>query len=145
MVPGTARKLHLWRHLEDPSSNGGGQLTPLLVIVSWEWDVMLRQDNVKVCHLNHSELSWRPWTARQLHLSIHMKDPFSIGGRQLTRQLVIAPENKMSCQGKETSRYVIWTIQSCYTIEQPLNCILGYVWRIRHLLGIDSVCTSCQL
>ena len=75
--------------------------------------------------MNHSELPWRPWTARQLHLSIHMKDPLSIGGRQLARQLVITPENKMSCQGKETSRYVIWTIQSCHTLEEPFNCILG--------------------
>ena len=42
-------------------------------------------------------------TACQLHLWRHLKDPLSVWGRQLTRQLAIAPENEMLYQGKEIS------------------------------------------
>ena len=71
-------------------------------------------------HLNHSDSPWRPTTAHQLHLWRHLKDPSSVGDRQLTRQLAIAPENEMLYQGKEISWYVIWTIQSCHdALEHP--------------------------
>ena len=87
--PGTARQLHLWMHLKDTSSIGSKQLARKLAMVNWEWDVISKQGNVKECHLNHSEPSGRPGTARQLHLWIHLKDTSSIGSKQLACTLVI--------------------------------------------------------
>ena len=51
--PETARQLHLWIHLKDTSSIGSKQLACVLVIVNCKWDVILRHDNVKVCHMNY--------------------------------------------------------------------------------------------
>ena len=87
--PGTARQLHLWIHLKDTSSIGSKQLACALVIVNCKWDVILRYDNVKVCHVNYSEPSWRPATAHQLLLWRHLKDLSSKGGRQLAPELAI--------------------------------------------------------
>ena len=43
------------------------------------------------------------------------------------------------------SRYVIWTIQSPHgALEQPINCIFEDIWRIHHLLGVDSMRASWQ-
>ena len=61
--PRTACQLHLWRHLKDSLVIGDRQLARQLAIVNWEWDFISRQDNVNVCHLIHSEQSWRPGTA----------------------------------------------------------------------------------
>ena len=60
-----------------------------LANVNWVWDVILRQNNVKGCRLNHSEPSWRPGMARKLHLWRHLKDLSSNGGRQLVPKLAI--------------------------------------------------------
>ena len=92
-----------WRHLKDQSSNRGRQFAPMLGIVSWDWDVILRQGNIKVYHFNHSELSWRPGTARQLHLWIHLKDQSSIKVDSMRSCWQLSNENGMSYSGKKTS------------------------------------------
>ena len=60
-----------------------------LANVNWVWDVILRQNNVKGCRLNHSEPSWRPGMARKLHLWRHLRDLSSNGGRELVPKLAI--------------------------------------------------------
>ena len=89
MALGTARQLHLWRHLKESSSIGGRQFARELEIVNWERDVTAAQDNIKVCFLNYSELPRCPGAARQLHLWEHLKDPLSIWGRQPVPELAI--------------------------------------------------------
>ena len=86
MVPGTARQLHPWRHLKEPSSIGGRKLTCELAIVNWEWNVISRHDNVRERPANYSELSW---CSRQVHPWRHLKEPSSIGGRKLAHELTI--------------------------------------------------------
>ena len=85
--PETARQLHLWRHLKEPSSIGGRQLARKLAIVNWEWDVTLRHDNIKVRLSNYSELSRRPGAARQLHLWRNLQYLSSNRGRQPAAKL----------------------------------------------------------
>ena len=92
-----------WRHLKDQSSNRGRQFLPKLGIVNWDWDVISRQGNIKVCHFNHSELSWRPGTARQLHLWIHLKDQSSIKVDSMRSCWQLSSENGMSYSGKKMS------------------------------------------
>ena len=67
----------------------GRQFAPILGIVNCGWDVISRQDNVKVCYLNHSVSPKHPGTARPLHLGIHLKDTSSSGGREHAPELAI--------------------------------------------------------
>ena len=58
----------------------------------------------------------------------------------LSRSRQLLTENEMSYQSETTSRHVISTIQSCHgTLEQLVNCILEYIWRI-HIYWEYTAC-----
>ena len=66
-----------------------------------------------------------PGIARQLHLWGYLKDPSSIGGKQLSSLRVssqLSAYNWMSYQSNTTSRYILWTIPSCHdALSMHLN------------------------
>ena len=83
----------------------------LLAIVKWERDVIFRQANVI-------------WTIQNRHGALEepvncifedtWRIPCLLGVDIFHKSRQLSPENEMSYQGKETSRCVIWTIQSCH-------------------------------
>ena len=132
--------------MKDPSSISDRQLAHELAIVNCKWDVISRQGNVRVCHLNHSEASWRleqPVNCifediKRIH---HL---LGIDSWCVIWQLSI--ENGMSYQVKTTSMYVFWTIWSCHgALEWSVNCTSEYIWWIHYLMEEESLSRSRQL
>ena len=149
--PGTVRQLHLWRHLRFPWFIRARLHSCKLAIVNCEREVKSRQDIDKVCCWNNLEPSgcleqpvncifediWRS----------HLLGADSFCELRASCPLQIVCNNLwLTRQGKTTSRYFFWTIQSCWdALEWPVNCIFEDIWRIHYLPGVNSLRSCWEL